>query len=310
MLKRFLAAALLAGAGAIAWSFTGETLPTLEPPDVTLPPADPPPSLAVWTVPTGGLMTRAALAYRGGAFGDRRELVIGAVLVEHPEGRLLIDAGFAEDLESHVATLPLPMQKATRVVDGPSAATQLAAAGLAPADLRAVVLTHAHWDHVSGLAELPGVPVWVSPDERLFIRGGNGSTELARELGLERYRPVGLDGPAYLGFPGSRDVFGDGSVVLVPLPGHTPGGLGVFVALPSGERYAFVGDVVWQREGLILPAERPWLMRTMVDEDPALVRDAIVRLHALAAALPALTLVPAHDARVWAELPALDERPR
>jgi glyoxylase-like metal-dependent hydrolase (beta-lactamase superfamily II) len=94
-------------------------------------------------------------------------------------------------------------------------------------------------------------------------------------------------------------------VVIVPAPGHTPGSVLVFVALPTGRRLALVGDLVWQREGIALREERPWLMRRLADGDPAGVRESILRMAALAARFPELAIVPAHDARAFAELPGL-----
>src|SRR5690606_13598450 len=88
------------------------------------------------------------------------------------------------------------------------------------------------------------------------------------------------DGP-YLGFPRSFDVWDDGSVVLVPAPGHTPGSVIVFVTLPGQRRYSLLGDLVWQREGIEWPAERPWLARRLLDEDDAGVRVAIARIAAV-----------------------------
>jgi N-acyl homoserine lactone hydrolase len=45
-------------------------------------------------------------------------------------------------------------------------------------------------------------------------------------------------------------VWGDGSIVLVPAPGHTPGSIVAFIALPTGKRYALIGDLTWQLEGV------------------------------------------------------------
>ena len=70
-----------------------------------------------------------------------------------------------------------------------------------------------------------------------------------------------------LGFPRSHDVYGDGAIVCVPAPGHTPGSIIVFVALPNNVRYALVGDLVWQREGLTNLEERPLLSRLSADLD-------------------------------------------
>ena len=94
------------------------------------------------------------------------------------------------------------------------------------------------------------------------------------------------------------DLFGDGSVVLVPLPGHTDGSLGVFVNLRSGKRFLFTGDLTWALEGFELPAERPWMARKLVDADEAEVRRSIVKVHWLMKKYPDLIVVPAHDRRV------------
>ncbi|HMM68759.1 MAG TPA: hypothetical protein PKC03_17640, partial [Dokdonella sp.] len=108
----------------------------------------------------------------------------------------------------------------------------------------------------------------------------------------------------YLGYAQSFDVWGDGSIVVVPAPGHTPGSVVIFVNLPT-VRYAFVGDVVWQSEGIERPAERPWISRHLVDFDASQVREQITRLAALHRKFPQIVMVPAHDARPTKAMPRL-----
>ena len=94
-------------------------------------------------------------------------------------------------------------------------------------------------------------------------------------------------------------MFSDGSVVLVPLPGHTPGSTGLFVNLHSGKRFFFIGDLTWAIEGVQLPAERPWVSRKLVDQDEEQVRRSIVKVHQLLEKHPDLIIVPAHDRRSY-----------
>jgi len=120
-----------------------------------------------------------------------------------------------------------------------------------------------------------------------------------------RYEEYAFEGGPYLGFAKSHDVYGDGAIVVVPAPGHTPGSIVAFLTLSSGKRFAMVGDLAWQREGITEREERPWLLRVIVDVDPSGVRDNLLRMAAIATRFPDLTLVPAHDARAFADMPRL-----
>ena len=149
------------------------------------------------------------------------------------------------------------------------------------------------------------IPVLVDAREHAFIEGGATLSALVRGFPGVRYEEYAFASGAYLGFPESHDLYGDGSIVMVPAPGHTPGSVVVFVTLPAEKRYAFVGDLVWQREGITEREERPWLQRTLADADADEVRENILRMSAIHIAFPELELVPAHDARGFAELPSL-----
>jgi N-acyl homoserine lactone hydrolase len=129
-------------------------------------------------------------------------------------------------------SLPLFFRSITSYSLRQPAADQLTAAGYDPQSLHAILLTHSHWDHVSGLPDFPGVPVWVTPEEHQFIRK-SGDMDFCRLFMGIRYEEYGFEGGPYLGFPASQDVYGDGSVVVVPAPGHTPGSVIIFVTLPS-----------------------------------------------------------------------------
>ena len=151
---------------------------------------------------------------------------------------------------------------------------------------------------MSGLDGLPGVNVWLSSDEAEYIKT-LGSGELINQLTDKvNLSPISFTAKQYENFPRSLDVFADGTVVLVPLPGHTPGSLGMFVNLRSGKRFFFIGDLTWAIEGVQIPAERPWLARMLVDDDDDGVRRSIVRVHELMNRYPAMVIVPAHDRRV------------
>lgn len=264
-----------------------------------LPPAAPPSSVRLRQLPTGTYETRAAFAVTGGRFRDRRRFAATAVLVQHPAGDLLIDAGFGAHLDEHVRLLPrierAPYER------GKTVREQLDAVGHDRSRLLGVLVTHVHWDHVSGLDSLD-VPVWLTREERAYgATDPHGAVFRAASAGRE-VREYALDGPPYLGFPASHDVHGDGSVVVARAGGHTPGSVVVFVSLPTGERYGFIGDLTWQLDGIERRAERPWLLRRLADVDAGLVRTGLDRSIALR---DVVHLVPSHDVAAYDTIPVL-----
>ena len=188
---------------------------------------------------------------RGLVPGRRRRA--RAALVEHPAARFLVDPALCADVHRRVLpelpTLLRSVVAPDRSVTGLPEA--LAAAGVAPGGIDFALPTHLHWDHVSGLHELPdGLPVRVQDVERSFALAADGPRRAP--LGVARgpllgrhYQTYELDGPPVLTFARSHDVFADGSVLVVDLPGHTPGSVGVLLRLAGDRRVLLAGDAAW-----------------------------------------------------------------
>ena len=263
------------------------------PASVPIPEADPPGDMDLIAVPTGVNNRVAAYAYRGGSVFGRRDFYIGAALIKHPLGDLLVDVGFGRDIARQFSTMPRYFQAVTKYQLWKPAADQLEAADYDFGRLKAILLTHAHWDHMSGLPDFPGLPVMVSARDKAFF----GKSRALGHVGPPSFgasftetpfnwQVFDFEGGPYLGFARSHDVHGDGSVVCVPAPGHTPGSIVVFVTLPHNVRYALVGDLVWQREGLTRRVERPWLMRLLGDVDPEGTRQNLLKMVSVITAHP------------------------
>ena len=288
-------------------TFTAEELRLARVEVGDLPPASPPAGMSISALPTGSMESKAAFAFRGGAWNDVRQFSMTALLVRHPKGNLLIDTGFGKNVDEHVKMMPALMQKMTTYRKGTPVAAQLAGGGIKPGDLAGVILTHAHWDHVSGLDDLGGVPVLVDAAEKGFIDAKTHNTELLNSFNNINYKQYDFEGSPYLGFPQSHDVWGDGSVVIVPAPGHTPGSVIVFVNLPSGTRYALLGDLVWQTEGIELPAQKPWLLRRLIGEDDSQVLKNIAIMRSIGKKYTQIHLVPVHDPSAFRMIPVFPE---
>jgi glyoxylase-like metal-dependent hydrolase (beta-lactamase superfamily II) len=304
-----VAAAILVSLALVLLTFSASPFPMPQAYAGPMPAATPPKEMAVFSVLTGVNHRVAAFGYRGGSLFERREFSMAGALVKHPMGNLLIDTGFGRNIDQQFRSMPISFRAITSYSLWQPAADQLTAAGYDPKSLHAILLTHSHWDHVSGLPDFPGVPVLVTRQEREFIRK-SGDMDFCRLFTGIRYQEYGFEGGPYLGFPASHDVYGDGSIVVVPVPGHTPGSVVVFVTLPNRRHYAFVGDLVYQLEGISQREERPWLVRRKADTDADGNRQNMLRIVALKERLPDLVIVPAHDIRAFAELPTLSQASR
>src|SRR4051812_10688432 len=175
-------------------------------------------------------------------------LPIYAFAIEHPEGVIVVDTG-----EAAAACQPgyfprwHPGVRAFResVEPAQEIGPQLERLGINRSDVRWLVMTHLHTDHAGGLYHFPDTEILVTRTELDFASGLRGRVRgyVANTHLPAWFRPTALElepephGP----FPQSRRLTRAGDVTLVPLPGHTPGQIGVLV--DEGEQSVFLaGD--------------------------------------------------------------------
>lgn len=174
---------------------------------------------------------------------------MNAFLFEHPEGICLYDTGQTARAAS-LGYLPRwhPFLRLSRFELGPhdEVGARLRELLVPPAGVRWVVLSHLHTDHVGGLAAISSSEVLVSRVEWERARGLAGRFRgYVPQHWPDRVRPrlVELDGPAVGPFPSSHALAPDGTLVIVPLPDHTPGQMGLLAEI-EGRLYLAVGDAV------------------------------------------------------------------
>ena len=319
LLRRILLVAglgLVLALGLLVYSFTPRTLDVraYEGDTTTFHPANLDaailPEVQLSIIKCGEMTSRQVFVYRGGSWGQTYRSGMAAALIRHPKATFLFDTGFGSNVDEQVRHIPFLMQKMTNYDKEKPAAVQLAAGGIRPEQINMILLSHSHWDHVSGWEDFPGVEGWMTREEVRYSQTLPESELMKRMLDHVKLRGLDLNGPPYENFERSLDLFGDGSIVLVPLPGHTPGSMGMFVNLHSGRRYFFIGDLTWSREAVALPAERPWMSRKLVDKDEAQVRHEIARVHELAKRYPEMIIVPAHDRRLHDQIANFPEAER
>lgn len=236
-------------------------------------------------------------------------MTMSAYLIEHPEARFLVDPALCAGVHDRVLPelpFPIPLLVAPdKPVLGLSDA--LAARDIAVDTIDFALPTHLHWDHISGLLELPdSATIRLPAVERAWaLDGPHAPVGVARgPLRGRTFDTFELDGPPVLTFPRSLDLFGDGSVLLVDLAGHTPGSIGVLLAVDDGTRVLLAGDAVWNKLQVELIREKAPMPGQLFDADRDATFATIHRLHALP---DGIEVVAAHD---YAAVEALAARKR
>lgn len=170
---------------------------------------------------------------RGGRSLRRVSLSLTVAVIERADGICLVDTGWSRAQCAFPEESPGALHAALlgmRVRPEDAIASQLISCGLDPSDVRHVVATHTHRDHIDGAEDFPSAELHVSQAE-LDARVPGRSKVPGRSSRLRAHR---IEGPAALGFARSHDLFGDGSVLLLASPGHTLGSTTVAVALDEG----------------------------------------------------------------------------
>ncbi len=173
-----------------------------------------------------GKQRSGPLRYLPGGWSDET-LPVHAFAVDHPDGVCLFDTGQtarASRAGYHPRWHPYLWLARFELTPEDEVASQLD-----PLTVRWVVISHLHTDHVGGLSAFTHADVLVSRVEWDHAAGMRG-----RLRGyLPQHWPAGLtprlvdfSGPAAGPFAASHDVAGDGRLLMVPLPGHTPGHAG------------------------------------------------------------------------------------
>jgi glyoxylase-like metal-dependent hydrolase (beta-lactamase superfamily II) len=157
---------------------------------------------------------------------------VPAFLIEHEKGRALFDTGLHPDLRHDPAARLGPRLAAIFQVGlAPGAAVneRLESIGRDPGKIDLLISSHLHFDHVGGNALIPNATLLVQ--RREWDAGMDPDSAVRRG-----FNPRDYDlGHKVRIVDGEHDVFGDGSVVCLPTPGHTPGHQSLKVRLDSGD---------------------------------------------------------------------------
>ncbi|HEU5100968.1 MAG TPA: MBL fold metallo-hydrolase [Roseiflexaceae bacterium] len=259
---------------------------------------------------TGHCLAHESMMIRG---GRRLEVECHSLvaLIWHPQhGWGLWDTGYAPRMEQETARWPFRLFRyATPLRLRPelAAAAQLWRWGLAPADLRWIVLSHLHADHVAGLRDFSAARIFMTSAAYDHINSRRGWRAVARGY-VPRLLPDDLSSRATLihEFAGqplpvlgpTYDLFGDRSLLLVQLPGHARGQVGL-LAHTAERKILFAADGAWLTRS-IRERRLPHPLTYLLIDDRRELRRTLDKLHDFARQYSDIALIPTHCPEAYA----------
>ncbi|MCC6277958.1 MAG: MBL fold metallo-hydrolase [Oligoflexia bacterium] len=268
------------------------------------------------------------------------EISIGGILIEHPEGFVLVDNGMglmgteysdqvmtaADGYKIVVSSLiqslgeKIPLVKTLmrdeiiEFVDRikipfrirPSVAAQLKSQGISLDDIKHVVFTHLHYDHVGDVSKYQRARIWVSQREMRAAQSPlaflNGYNPLIAQWDYrtERILDPLVIRPEISPFSIVKDLFGDERILILSTPGHTPGSLSVLVK-GDEHQYFLCGDSCYCRESYRDDRSPGRLGFYGFDHNPRLAQSTRQKILKWEQSQPDLQVLPMHDINVWTD---------
>ena len=229
-------------------------------------------------------------------------LPLQAFLIEHRDGWVLFDTGIDPAIKfdkgyikQAIGRFLLPRIFRFHLTEADRIDQVLSKEGVAASDIRTAVISHLHFDHVGGIAQIPQADLLVSAREWAILSERHPEREwILREhieIPAAKWRQIALepaDDPLFEGFDGIHDLAGDGSMILLPTPGHTAGSMSMLIRQYGWDPILLVGDLTYEAALLeqdIVPGTG----------DRATLLASFAKVRGLKSRLPGLVIVASHD---------------
>lgn len=236
-------------------------------------------------------------------FGRRWvKLPLQAFLIKHRDGFVLFDTGVdpavqwdKRYIKQAIGRFLLPRIFRLHLRDTDRIDHVLSRMGVSPDEIKTAVISHLHFDHVGGIDQIPQADLLVSKEEWEILSEPHPEQEwILREhiqIPSAKWRQITFepsDDPLFEGFAGLHDVAGDGSMILLPTPGHTKGSISMLIRQEGWRPLLLVADLTYETALL----EKNQVPGT--GDDKTLLA-SFAKVRRLKERLPDMEIVASHD---------------
>lgn len=240
-------------------------------------------------------------------------------LIRHPQaGWILFDTGYAEHFFTATAQFPQRLYRAALPITLPKEEqllNQLAGLGLSASDINAVIISHYHGDHVAGLRDFPTAKFFASKaatDEILKFAKTPWRATLSGKLPsllpdnytqrlnyIENFPLINL--PEWMQpFSQGFDLLGDGSLIAIPLPGHSAGQMGLLIPNADGRPVFMAADACWSLDAC-KESRLPSALTALFAPHGKTYQQTFTHLGQLAKREPEIRILPSHCVTSWSK---------
>jgi len=221
--------------------------------------------IRIYTLDCGSVdFTDIGLFSSGEYAGRAQKMAVPCFLIRHPDGDMVWDAGIPDAINQMpdgleilgglaIARVPVTMK------------SQFEQLGLSTKDVEYLALSHAHFDHTGNVDQFSDSTLLIYKSEHDFMFGAGVEAGVVDAGLVEPLRSVKTNI-----IDGEHDVFGDGKVIIIPTPGHSPGHSVLLVKLKNKGSVMFSGDLFHlaeSRERKIVPMINPDREQTLASMD-------------------------------------------
>jgi N-acyl homoserine lactone hydrolase len=240
-------------------------------------------------------------------FGRRwLRLPINVYVIDHTDGLVLFDTGqdraVVTDPDHYwpdriTAFFYRHIFRDIRIGPDDTLPAQLERAGYAATQVDKAVISHLHSDHVGGIADIPQAQLYAGEEGFAYMRYGDHPERATVfreriELPDASWHPIAFEptnDPSLAPFTEAFDLMGDGSMMVLPTPGHLPGSVSLLVRRTAEPPLLLVGDLTYDEQLL----DRDQVPAAC--DDPEQLLASFAKVRALKEHTPDLIVLPAHD---------------